>query len=561
MGQPSFLCDTNQLRHVAVVKSETPLPLGVGYYRRFLFCFPLQNLTPLLDCQYNSYTLRSHTLQTKLRPYQLEAVTEIRMHAAQWAASGKVVESTDEPQKGCVLQMPTGAGKTATFCDLIMGAYNKGKCAIMAVRGKELVHQASERLTREGVPHGIYQGAKTKDTHHRVLVCSIDTMARRGIAPESDLIVLDECHLTHSASYKWFLSNYLNTYKLGVSATPHHKDGMGHIGNKLIYPITINELIHQGFLCGARYFTPYIPDLKGVKKTKGDYNAKELSTKSIKDEDLTASAAKVWDKNLRGISTLAYAVSVEHAEHLARSLADAGARVSTITAKTPDAERASCLDGLQSGGLDVIVSVGVLTTGVDIPSLGAILCCRPTESYNLWIQILGRGTRPFNGKSNFVVYDLSGNLLRHGPIEAEIIADMEGMTEPPKVKIIICEECFATFERLPGVDCCPSCGHDIPAAQKARETGKRIHGLTANDEVVEHVVEPWELEMGQLIKMAKDRGYKKGWIRYRIQEQHGEEVANKAWHRIKVLRKWPVKTKKQQEDQAHFTNSLSNSFW
>jgi len=484
-------------------------------------------------------------LQTKLRPYQVTAVTEIRRHAA----SGGT---------GAVLQMPTGSGKTAVFCDLIMGAHNKGKCAIMAVRGKALVHQASERLTREGVPHGIYQGAKTKGTEHRVLVCSIDTLARRGVAPHADLIVLDECHLTHSDSYKWFLGQYPDTFKLGVSATPHHKDGMKHIGDKLIYPITINDLIAQGFLCGARYFMPYIPDLKGVKKTKGDFNAKALAQKSLDDEALTANAAKVWDNNLRGISTLAYAVSVAHADAIKSSLDQAGCRATTITAKTPDAERSASIAELEAGNVDVIVSVGVLTTGVDIPSLGAILCCRPTESYNLWIQILGRGTRPYPGKDNFLVYDLSGNLLRHGPIESERVTLISGEeVESNPVKLVICTECFATFEKAPGVTCCPACQTDIPEANTPRVAGTRVHGLTDNDRVVEYIVEPWEREMTEHIRIAQDRGYKKGWIRHRIADLYGEEVAARAWKRIKVLKKWPVKNKAQ----TQLMQSLSNSFW
>lgn len=463
-------------------------------------------------------------MKTLSRPYQNRAGLEIRQHAA---ARGP----------GCILQMPTGAGKTHVFCDLLMGAYNKGKYALMVVRGKALVHQASERLTREGVPHGIYQGGNTTATHERILVCSIDTLFQRKIAPHADLIVIDECHLSHSEGYTWFLSQY-TCFKLGVSATPHHKKGMRHIGDKLIYPAPIMELIRDGYLVGAKYFVPYIPDLKGVSKTNGDFNAKELGKRSVEDEELTANAAMVWERHLRGLSTLCFASSIEHGRVLSEALRGKGAHVGTIVAATKDDIRKQLITKLEHGQLDVLVSVGVLTTGVDIPSLAAILCCRPTESYNLWIQILGRGTRPFSGKPNFLVYDLSGNLLKHGPIEAETIADMDGMITVPKTALVLCQECYAIHVRADLDELvCPSCGATLPS--RVRTTGgMRSHGLTDNHEVVEKLIEPWELDLPGLVAIAKEKRLKKGWIYHMIRGKYGEDVGNRAWPRIRSIKKW-----------------------
>lgn len=461
----------------------------------------------------------------KLRPYQLAAVNAIRLHAA---AGGL----------GAILHMATGSGKTACFANVLKGAYAKGKHAIMVVRGKALVHQASERLTREGVPHGVYQGENTAATHERILVCSVDTLFARKTAPPADLVVVDECHLSHSDGYRWLFAHYPRAFKLGVSATPHHKDGMRHIGDKIVRPASITDLIAAGFLVGGRYFVPYIPNLRGITKSGGDFNAKQLGQRSRDDEELTANAARVWSAHLRGKSTLCYAVSIEHAEVLTTALRDAGARTEIIVARTPDGTRRDYIRRLEGGELDAICSVGVLTTGVDIPSLRAILCCRPTESYNLYTQILGRGTRPYLGKQAFLCYDLSGNLLRHGPIEAEAVANLDGLPDIPSVSLKTCRACYATFEAGPTL--CPVCGASMVDV-RVRTTGARIHGLTENEEVHEHKVAPWEIELPSLLARAKEKGLKKGWVYHMLKAKYGDEEANQAWPRIRSSKKWAIK--------------------
>lgn len=316
---------------------------------------------------------------------------------------------------------------------------------------------------------------------------------------------------------------------------------MGHIGNKLIYPAPFTRLAEDGFLVRGRYFFPYFPNLRGITKSAGDFNAKELGKRATDDKELTANAAKVWAENLRGKSTLCYAVSIGHAEVLRDALRGAGARVELVTANTKDGLRRDYIGGLERGALDVLVSVGVLTTGVDLPSLKALLICRPTESYNLHIQILGRATRTFPGKKYFLVYDLAGNVQKHGPIEAEPTADLNGMPVVPKIKLTMCSACYAAFES--GPDTCPCCGDSLAQA-KERVTGERIHGLTDNSEVIEWLVQPWEIDLPHILSEAKARGFRKGWCFNVIKGKYGEEIATKAWPRIRAAKKWPVKTHK-----------------
>ncbi|MFC1770136.1 type I restriction-modification enzyme R subunit C-terminal domain-containing protein, partial [Nitrospirota bacterium] len=64
----------------------------------------------------------------------------------------------------------------------------------------------------------------------------------------------------------------------------------------------------------------------------------------------------------------------------------------------------------------VVVSVDMLTTGVDIPSLEFIVFLRPVKSRILWVQMLGRGTRlcPEINKDKFTIFDcFDGTLIEY----------------------------------------------------------------------------------------------------------------------------------------------------
>lgn len=64
----------------------------------------------------------------------------------------------------------------------------------------------------------------------------------------------------------------------------------------------------------------------------------------------------------------------------------------------------------------IVVTVDMLSTGVDIPALEFIVFLRPVKSRILWEQMLGRGTRKCDeiGKTHFVIFDcFNGTLIRY----------------------------------------------------------------------------------------------------------------------------------------------------
>lgn len=486
---------------------------------------------------------------TELREYQKKAVDEIR----KCIASGK---------KRIILQSATGSGKTAIFCHIMKGVHEKRKKCIMVVRGSKLVHQASSRLSREGLPHGVFQANNTRGEHHDIFVCSIDTLFSRGIAPDADLIVIDECHLTTGKKYSWLLEQekYKNSCILGVSATPFAEDGLEKIGEVIIYPVKIRDLIDQGYLVGGKYTAPFKPDLKGVRRSGEDYNLKDLERHlDAQLEGMSSSLLSSWYIYGKGNKSILYAVSIAHAKYFKSFLEKQGIRCAEIFGNTPNNARNSIISGLISGEIDVIVSVGVLITGVDIPELNTLFVCRPTRSYNLHIQMLGRGTRIAPDKDHFRVVDLASNIHRFGPIEFEL----EGELKPTKVKsnnkaLLECPNCFYIWPKeesdpLPdGRYKCPECGHIFSIGGDRPETEDDI---TADKKLTEIEFEPWEEELPDLISKAKKYGYKKGWIFHTIKRKYGEEASARAWYRVRKMKKWPV------VDRPKNTKESSMKFW
>lgn len=455
----------------------------------------------------------------KLRPYQEKALEEIRAHMGRGT-------------KKILLQLPTGAGKTVIFCKVLKGVKEKGKHAIMVVRGRSLVSQGSDRLEREGVDHGVlmYKHPKT-DPKNSIQVCSIDTLRARGIYPKADLIVLDEVHFATSKSYKNFLARYPDAYLLGVTATPYPKKGLGHVAKKVVNPISMKELITQGYLVPPVYYAPFVPDLEGVRVSKStdDYVHEDIEKKM---GSITGDLVSHWIKFGENRKSICFAVSIKHSLAIVQRFKDCGIAAEHIEADTSDEKRKAVLKDLEEGKISVISNVGILCTGVDLPFVSCIIMARPTKSYNLYIQQAGRGTRIFDGKSNFILLDHAGNILRHGYItsEREPILD-ESQSQTTEINLKRCPTCFAICEKFEKE--CPYCKHKFGHAKKEVKLVE-VDGILvriSEDEEESILVQSF---ISELKETARRKGYKKGWVYFKLKDRYGETIANKYMPKKKV---------------------------
>lgn len=452
-----------------------------------------------------------------LRPYQEVGLKEISQHYV--SGTRKVL-----------LHLATGGGKTVVFSEALKRTAARGAPAIMVVRGRHLVDQASARLMRERVPHGVLMARHWNYRPNELIqICSIDTLMARDLRPPARLVVVDEAHLFLSEGCRDFVASYQDSFILSVTATPYVDKSLRHIADVVVKPVGICELIRDGYLVDARYFAPSSPDLTDVKISAAtkDFEAGSLS-EAMQAGSLVGDLVHHWIKHGENRSTIIFASSIGHSKNIVQQFCDNGVKAEHCDADTKDAERKAILGRLERGETRVVSNVGILCTGVDLPFVSCLVMARPTKSYNLYIQQLGRGTRPFTGKRDFIVLDHAGNVLRHGFITEEQEANLDGKLAkkgPPAIRV--CSACYAAFY---GFRC--ACGYEVPLAERERKV------LEVEGDLAEITELPFEAqvqrEIEKLKKERKAKGYKRGWVFYRLVDMYGQEVAERFMPKRKV---------------------------
>lgn len=322
-------------------------------------------------------------------------------------------------------------------------------------------------------------------------------------------MIVDECHIRAEVVEK-LMDERPDVFFIGLSATPWAR-GMGLRWKGLLIPVTIGELIAQGFLSCFKAYAPDLPDLSGVKSSNGDYAESGLET-VMGDAKLMGSVVATWLERGENRPTLCFAVNRAHAAQLAAQFESQGIATAYVDSYTDRVERELINQRFKAGEVKIICSVRTMTTGVDLP-VSCIIDAAPTKSEMLHVQKIGRGLRVNEGTEDCLILDHAGNSLRLG-----LVTDIhhttldrtqrgakqerkEGAEKLPKP----CVKC----ETLHVGKTCPSCGHErkpvanIEAAEGelVEITGKKAAATMAEKQRF------WSMA----IWLARDRGYKQGW--------------------------------------------------
>jgi DNA repair protein RadD len=347
------------------------------------------------------------TMSAILRPYQAHIAAQFERLIAQ----GK---------RRVIVVAPTGSGKTVIACAIIAATPRR---VLVVSHRREIVRQTSDKLTAAGVAHGVIQAGNEKKLRPMasVQVASIQTLHARAIRsstmlmPLADLVIIDEAHHACAVTYRKILEAYPDAIVLGLTATPCRGDGrgLGGIFETMIECPQVAELIVGGYLVKARLYAPVNPDLKGVRTVKGDFHEGQLADRMDRDK-LVGDIVTHWHKYGERRRTIAFACSVGHPIHIRDEFVKSGVRAEHLDGSTPKDERDAMLARLASGATEVIANCMVLTEGFDCPDIGCITLARPTKKMGLYRQMIGRGLRPADGKTDVVILDHSGAVFRHG---------------------------------------------------------------------------------------------------------------------------------------------------
>jgi superfamily II DNA or RNA helicase len=354
-----------------------------------------------------------------LRPYQLAA---LQGQKDTWPGIRRALA---EPPHSTLLVLPTGCGKTVVFASLIAERVQRGERVLVLAHREELIRQGAQKIHDQLAavrwPSVGIEKAAERSHGEDVVVASVQSLRGERLARFDrgtfGLVVVDEAHHAPAVGYRNILEHFAPAHKLGVTATPDRHDGaaLGKIFGSVAFAYELRDAITDGWLSRLSVYLVEIEslDLSAVHVHHGDLDDTELGN-AMEEPRCVAGVVKVAAEQCEGRPTLIFAATVRHAELLAANLDDrlpGSAKV--VLGTTPPDERKRTLRDFAEGRLRFVVNVGVLTEGVDIPCIGAIIMARPTKSRSLYAQMAGRGTRLFPGKSDCLLLDITGNAGRH----------------------------------------------------------------------------------------------------------------------------------------------------
>ena len=414
-----------------------------------------------------------------LRDYQQQLKSDIY---AAWQAGARNVMAV----------AATGSGKTTVMASIMRD--ERKPCVVIAHR-QELVSQMSLALARHGVRHRVIGqpatikmcvqmhmvdlGVSYYDANAYAAVAGVDTLVR--MKPETwhrnvSLWLIDEGHhalgATEETANKWGKATYMfpNARGLSVTATPLRADGKGlgrhadGVIDVMVQAPPMAALMQMGFLSGYRIFAP--PNdlhLEAVPTSAGGDFSPEPLRAAVHRSHIHGDVVDHYIKIAGGSRGLTFAVDVESAVELAAAFRAAGVPAEAVSGKTPDNVRYKILQQLARGDIKQVCSCDIIGEGLDIPAVEAISMARPTQSYGLYVQQIGRGLRPKPNGGVAYILDHVNNVLRHGLPDAPRVWSLDRRERrrsgagDATVPIRICPQCTGAYERFR--DACPYCGH------------------------------------------------------------------------------------------------------
>lgn len=360
---------------------------------------------------------------THLREYQTQALAAFR-------------EALGPEVNRVAIEMATGLGKTVTgaqaavdFLDSFDGAGNR---VLILVPTDEICRQWVDKLefavARSGLPWTIGVVKATRNQPDAdIVVASVQTLARPGRRhqiTDVGFVIVDEAHHAVADTYKSTLEHYgvmpycshatgytdgqgcFDCYNtgfsappvpaLGLSATLARSDGqgLGHVWQDMPFSRSLSWAIRKGYLIDLVPYTIKIPEL-------------DMSSDAALDTSLAESIApevvvRAWAEHAVGNtwpmtspSTVLFAPLVKSAQAFADAFNAAGIKAEVVHGKMSDAAVATVLDRYEAGTTTVLCNAMKLTEGWDSPRTMCVIVARPTQSVPLFVQMVGRGPRPW----------------------------------------------------------------------------------------------------------------------------------------------------------------------
>lgn len=361
----------------------------------------------------------------ELRQYQEEALAALE-------------HDWESGLRRCGVSAATGTGKTVIMSHLAHRYVRRRARVLILVHRDELVRQTVGKLVRidNSVSIGIVK-ANENSAGAQIVVASVQTAARpRRLAQlgRFGLIICDEAH--RSVSDQWLtvlsglgaLDEGTAVRCAGFSATWVRADsrGLNTVWQKISFELPIEWAIQQRFLVRpvGKFIRTGI-QLDGVRKTAGDYNAKDLGEK-LSRESVREAIVAGYLTHARDRSGVVFAPTVDTGQYFREGFEAAGITTAGLYGVTSREDSKLIHKQHRRGDVQLLVSCTRLSEGWDAPWCSAGVIARPTVHEGLFIQMVGRILRPHcprHGdtcqldcaarKQDAIILDPTGVLFRH----------------------------------------------------------------------------------------------------------------------------------------------------
>jgi superfamily II DNA or RNA helicase len=345
--------------------------------------------------------------RNELRPYQVTAISNV----AAKLKGGK---------KRVIFQLATGGGKTVGFAGLIYRYLKKhDKKVIVLVHREELLRQARRTLYNwYDIAAAAIKAGNKYLPDVQVYVGMVETVHNRikknpKYLKNVGLVIVDECHI---GNFKKLYDLFPDSWIIGFSATPvsgNKRDPLKNHFEDIVCGIDIPELISLGSLVPNKTV-----DIENIKRSElvvknGEFDDRQMgivysSTKHVQN------CVAAYQKFAKGTKTLIFNCNIDHSIKVNEVFCSFGYNSRHIDSNATDYQRLDTMEWFKNTPDAVLNNVGILTTGFDEPSVQSIIVNKSTMSLPLWLQMCGRGSRPFPGKESFTIVDMGGNATTHG---------------------------------------------------------------------------------------------------------------------------------------------------
>lgn len=323
--------------------------------------------------------------------------------------------------------LATGGGKTIIFSQVTKAEVAAGGRVLILAHTDELLDQASDKLFKST---GLAAEKEKAENHASmfapVVVGSVQTLCRDGrLLGWADnhftLVIVDEAHRSLAPSYQKVLRYFhfgaaslnegweppvfgveyqSNARVLGVTATADRGDkrSLGEFYEHCAFDYGLLQACRDGYL--VRPITKQIPlqiDLRGIKTKRtgqgSDYDLGEIVSRI---SPFLATIAKHIAEEAPDRKTVVFLPSIDTARQLAASLRECGHDGEFVSGACPD--RAEKIERFAAAGPGAVMcNAMLLTEGWDCPDVSCVCVLRPTKIRSLYVQCVGRGTRPLPG--------------------------------------------------------------------------------------------------------------------------------------------------------------------